>query len=98
MNGNGNKIGRLRESLWGRSTENFWKRWLRKNPDHRKANFHRLRHAFTSDLERAGIDIRTSQGLTRHKTLKMLGHYSHRDLNDLRSAQNRLSQFREQRK
>lgn len=59
---------------------------------HRAAFFHSLRHAYTSDLtETPGVDPLTAQRLTRHQTLAMLDHYTHRDMTALRAAQARLA-------
>jgi integrase len=72
------------------SVYHFWTRHVHRHPEHAPAHFHALRHAYASRLEAAGIDLRTSQSLMRHATLRMTGHYSHRDLAALRAAQSRL--------
>jgi integrase len=73
----------------------FRRRWIASRESHRAAFFHSLRHAYTSDLtETPGVDALTAKRLTRHQTLAMLDHYTHREMIALRAAQERLSRSR----
>lgn len=68
-----------------------WSTWLKEHPEHRAAHFHALRHAFGRRCEEEDVDPRVTQSLMRHSTLRMTGHYSHRDLDALRDAHERLA-------
>jgi integrase len=48
--------------------------------------FHDLRHTAVTRLRRSGVDLLTIQGITGHKTLKMLARYNKSTENDLRNA------------
>lgn len=67
-----------------------WGRWLEIHAEHKPAHPHALRHAFSARCEAAGLDPRVTQALMRHRTLAMTGHYSHRGLDALRAALQRL--------
>jgi integrase len=75
------------------SVSQFRRRWCKRFPEHRPAFFHSLRHAYASDATRSSDTI-TAKKLTRHRTIEMLDHYSHRELSELREGQARLSKLR----
>lgn len=77
------------------SVSQFRRRWCIDHPEHRPAFFHSLRHSYASDATRSS-DAITAKKLTRHRSLEMLDHYSHRELSELREGQARLSLLRQQ--
>jgi integrase len=54
------------------------------------ADFHALRHTFLTLGGRAGIDLRTLQELAGHSKPELTARYSHRRLNDLAGAVQKL--------
>jgi len=54
------------------------------------ADFHSLRHSFLTLGGRSGIDLRTLQELAGHSTPVLTARYSHRRLDDLTTAVNKL--------
>jgi integrase/recombinase XerC len=54
------------------------------------ADFHALRHSYVTGLGRSGVDLRTAQLLAGHSKPELTARYSHRNLNDLSSAVNKL--------
>jgi integrase len=57
------------------------------------ADFHALRHTYLTLLGRGGVDLRTAQELAGHSTPQLTARYSHRRLNDLADAIERLPRF-----
>jgi integrase len=57
------------------------------------ADFHALRHSYITALGRAGVDLRTTQELAGHSTPILTARYSHRRLQDLAGAVEKLPQF-----
>jgi integrase len=50
-------------------------------------DFHGLRHAFITSLERAGVSVKTAQELARHGDVNLtLSRYTHKTLHDLGAA------------
>jgi integrase len=73
----------------------WWGKWVKKHPDHQPAHLHSLRHAFTTDVDRIdGASDALKQKLTRHRTVKMLRRYTHRDLDEQRVALSHLAKLR----
>lgn len=72
----------------------FWTRWVERFPQYKAVRFHSLRHAYTTDLKRSGVDFQDRLKLERHKTVDMQKHYTHIDLGEMRAAQGRLSAVR----
>jgi integrase/recombinase XerC len=56
-------------------------------------DFHALRHTYLTLGGRAGIDLRTLQGLAGHSTPNLTARYSHRRLYDLAGAVEKLPDF-----
>ena len=57
------------------------------------ADFHSLRHTFLTLLGRNGVDLRTSQELAGHGSPVQTARYSHRDLDDMAKAVQKLPNF-----
>jgi len=95
-------IGPMGHDTAARAVAVFRTRWLKgrlpgfpeKRERFRPAFFHSIRHAYASDLERADVDPLVRAALTRHRTTRMLDHYSHRGLDVLREAQAALARSR----
>ena len=51
---------------------------------------HTLRHTAITHLVQAGVDLPTVQRISRHKTLSMVGRYSHQNGNHIQEAFERL--------
>jgi site-specific recombinase XerD len=57
------------------------------NHDDLYADFHSLRHLFTTNLERAGVTPKMVQTLARHSDIRLtLGIYTHVELHDQTAA------------
>ena len=66
-------------------------RLRRRRPDGPEyADFHRLRHSYLTLGGRSGIDLRTLQELAGHSKPELTARYSHRRLNDLAGAVDKL--------
>src|SRR3954464_8049079 len=57
------------------------------------ADFHALRHSYITALGRGGVDLRTAQQLAGHSTPVLTARYSHRHLDDLAGAVEKLPDF-----
>lgn len=72
-----------------------YERWFRQNkkrwPLPEDFNIHGLRHSATSIFQRdLGVDAKTTMSITGHKTMQMLGNYSHTDMAAKREAMRRM--------
>ena len=55
--------------------------------NNRFADFHSNRHTFITNLERAGVSLRTAQTLARHSDIRLtMGIYTHIELDDQAAA------------
>jgi len=82
------------------AVEKFWQRWS--DPEQHPENarfadftFHRLRHSYTTDLERSGEKGTVARGLTRHRSIQAHAVYLHAGAEELRAAQERLATWRQ---
>lgn len=56
-----------------------------------RLDFHALRHTYLTELGLSGVDLRTAQELAGHSTPVLTARYSHRRLQDLAGAANKLT-------
>jgi integrase/recombinase XerC len=57
------------------------------------ADFHALRHTYLTLLGKGGVELRTAMELADHSTPVLTARYSHRRLNDLAQAVQKLPRF-----
>lgn len=91
------KGGPLLATLDGKGAYNrimrFRASWVEQHPEHRAAHFHLCRHAYASRAEDADVDpVVRSAGLLGHATIQMTAHYSHRAIDKLRAAQEKIAE------
>jgi integrase/recombinase XerC len=58
-------------------------------PEH--LDFHALRHTYLTELGLSGVDLKSAQDLAGHSTPTLTAKYSHRRLQDLAAAANKLT-------
>jgi integrase len=55
------------------------------------ADFHALRHSYSTNVVNSGVNVKLAQSLARHSTVTLtLGRYTHVQLHDLGSAVQKL--------